>query len=282
LQPNGQTYLSFLRHWFDNPQKYDQNQQTDTNEKMMTGETLLAHGWNVYEDYERYRRLQGLPERWEELEVKYLRNKWQQLGITHDHRRIEYDIYRYTIAGLAKHNDLVRATRLLGILLERGHARVTNMMHLRPDHYSPTRHSSTDHGVQADQLRFSQFPVHPAVIEASPEVDRSLFDKSDGSSTEINNINNSTLLLQKYTSPHVRHSGVDDSQLNPSYAQPSVQFRPRDFQLLLNRVRDAGDKSLLSRVESLLDMARRTSGRQERLASSQMQQVKDRLRKRWY
>jgi pentatricopeptide repeat protein len=66
-------------------------------------EWALHQAWAVYEGFEKYRRLNGWPDRWPELEIKYIRNTWQQAGITHYERKLEYFIYRDLIRGLARY-----------------------------------------------------------------------------------------------------------------------------------------------------------------------------------
>jgi hypothetical protein len=66
-------------------------------------EWVLEKSWAVYEQFEKYRRVKGWPERWEELQVKFVRNKWLQLGIGQYERKLEYFIYRDLIRGLARY-----------------------------------------------------------------------------------------------------------------------------------------------------------------------------------
>jgi pentatricopeptide repeat protein len=62
----------------------------------------IAKAWDVIRDYERFRNQRQFPSRWDELEKKSVRARYQERGITHYDRKTEYVIYKTMILGLTR------------------------------------------------------------------------------------------------------------------------------------------------------------------------------------
>lgn len=250
-------------------------------------EFVFSKIWEIYREYEKYRRAESLPDRWEDIEKKFRRNKWIQRGITHEDRRKEYYIFVHMINGLTKFDDLDNALKLLNLLVERGHAEVTNLMHLNPDGYSPLLSSITPSKLQPNprnKLHISH-PKHKVLDDAVldrpsyPEVDSSLFINENNQTELGEKISNIMGLVSSKN--HSKPSALLSGDQNPMFlTKQLVQFNPSHFKVLSRRAYELNRKDLAQRVSTILKDAEKKVEYRENTAKKLTNQAKQALKRR--
>ena len=209
-------------------------------------------------------------------------------------------------------NDLQRATRLLSILIDRGHAKVTNLIQVQFDSYYPLANSLRSHGAAVDYVQDEKGAMVP--LPMSPEVDREMFVvataddvapvadanvKPDhgaitATATQTTLAGLTTLSLQAKLSKEAAKQlgGSSSSSSSPSsspssgdgsprYVQPPVEFRYQDFLPLLRKAESLGMVTLQERVQELLERGKRGLHKEEEKSLERLQRTKAKLRKRW-
>ena len=238
-------------------------------------EDAVSEAWRVFEDYEKFRHTHGYPPQWQDLETKYLRTKLQTKGITHEHRRVEYEILKNVILGLTTYDDLNRATYVLSLLMQRGHAKIADSAAISPDLYSPSLSAVSNSNTPKAPTR--SHPRHGALegtSNLSPEIDVDALEQ-DGKPTFALEDSLSRLTLES-----MKHKKSGSGL--PAFGRSPVEFRYSDFFPLFNRATDLGMTTLRERIQQMLEQGRKRSRHEEQKALDRVQETQRQLRRRWH